>query len=124
MRKTILLMISAAAIGLASCNGSENTSNANQASAAAEASATSAVQPQQQGTSPMQPTGDIDKDAKDLFEQMKALEGDQSKINDIEAMKNLYGEYYKKQGKQDEFIQKLTQATEESLNADKQQQAK
>ena len=120
MRKSILLMITAAAVCLAACNGSDkNASSTSQPAASQSAAAPAAAQPQQQtGVSPMQPTGDIDKDAKDLDQQLKAAMEDPSKTNDINAMMKLYADYYKKQGKVDEFQQKLTEATKERLNAD------
>lgn len=119
MRKTILLMITAAAMGLAACNGTDNNASDNSQTPASSPAATSAAQqPQEQGVSPMQPTGDIDKDAKDMDQQLKVAMEDPSKTNDINAMMNLYRDYYKKQGKLDEFQQKLTKATEERLNAD------
>lgn len=136
--KKITFLLLAAVLMLGACaNQNEDKQGSDAASATSgKASVTNTTSTSEPPAAPQElldresakkPTGDVAKDAADLFEAIKVLTIDHKSDEGAAQAQKLseeYSVYYRKMGKLNEFKQKLTEVTVASAEAEKARRAK
>lgn len=128
MKKIAILGVGALLL-LSACNGKETSGESGASKASAGTVSTEQVKP----GAPLEveavkhPTGDLQKDAFDLFMVIKDSNfdkdgkktSDTKKIAEAQKTMDVFVAYYKEKGKDKEFMQELTKVTTEQAMKDK-----
>ena len=110
--KKILFLIITVSLVLVACNQKEQENQST--------SASPVEQPQKETVeSPQQPTGDISKDASDLFQHIKELNINNNKLDEAQAIMDTYTAYYMEKGKEKEFQDSLIAVTQREALKDR-----